>query len=846
MRHLSLAFLTILSTAAVSDASVNVKPPFKIRWSKTIDGGFQPVSMKHGVVYFDNPSAGGAVDIKTGKSLWQWQLNDGMNFESDNEESGVGVDEGVIYSSTDQAVQAQAQRIGAVLWSIKTAARPTVYFVNGKRLYASLKPGELDAIDTSTRRSQWTTKFVDNGVTFHPDVVRSIPNDRLIVAATKPNDYGDGPHFANIYSISATNGHILWRTRLKFAYEAWCSSARLTPSAVYCTFNGLAIMAISLKDGRLLWRVNGSFHHSQIVGNLLAGVDGASVRALRLTDGKQIWSRRLSTELEPTISAPALIGNDLLFATRQGLIRIEINGRIAWTYPLADLDPIFMPIPTSDGLLLKVENQLTRYVMGTPPPLPASQAQRIDLARRLVSRMDTLNVHDRHMLISLGNTAWNPVLEEVKRRLQIYNEKEDFKYYSSYSDSIKTLLELMAPSHTQDVIDLMTLAKPVKGDDSTSTELLGLLEYKGDPKLTVPLFLDILQARKPQWDYTPSATSTALRVVSNSTDPAAVTYMRTALDNDKADAEIRHAAYINLARTDGTDGAAAVLRYRDTARTRASIDQAMQLSTVGRDPGKDQPSPGTATRLVSTHDVNGVTYGVLTSPVAGSWNDLWIVRWDGSHWTSPVFTGLSTDQNGALPSWQALLSKKGQPDSDGDGLCDLLENRLGTDPHKPDTDGDGLTDDVDANPLTGVRLPGSPLGETEAVLSATFEAVFKFYSSPSVPCVVTLPESVDAFDLYGSGGPILVYSDRKKHSIGDTWNHGTAFINFEPPMIDFDGTAYLPRDQHTVVRWNADHTRALVAVSKYYGGLNGRVIDVELARFGAKWIVVRETTRLVS
>ncbi len=38
-------------------------------------------------------------------------------------------------------------------------------------------------------------------------------------------------------------------------------------------------------------------------------------------------------------------------------------------------------------------------------------------------------------------------------------------------------------------------------------------------------------------------------------------------------------------------------------------------------------------------------------------------------------------------------------DSDGDGLTDLVEDRLVTDPFHPDTDGDGLTDAVDRNPL---------------------------------------------------------------------------------------------------------------------------------------------------
>ena len=36
-------------------------------------------------------------------------------------------------------------------------------------------------------------------------------------------------------------------------------------------------------------------------------------------------------------------------------------------------------------------------------------------------------------------------------------------------------------------------------------------------------------------------------------------------------------------------------------------------------------------------------------------------------------------------------------DSDGDGLTDVEEKKLGTNPYKADTDGDGLTDGAEVN-----------------------------------------------------------------------------------------------------------------------------------------------------
>jgi Bacterial TSP3 repeat len=47
-------------------------------------------------------------------------------------------------------------------------------------------------------------------------------------------------------------------------------------------------------------------------------------------------------------------------------------------------------------------------------------------------------------------------------------------------------------------------------------------------------------------------------------------------------------------------------------------------------------------------------------------------------------------------------------DSDGDGLTDVREALLGTDPHRPDTDGDGLLDSWEVEwlqPLDRGRVP---------------------------------------------------------------------------------------------------------------------------------------------
>ena len=59
-------------------------------------------------------------------------------------------------------------------------------------------------------------------------------------------------------------------------------------------------------------------------------------------------------------------------------------------------------------------------------------------------------------------------------------------------------------------------------------------------------------------------------------------------------------------------------------------------------------------------------------------------------------------------SWEAL-----RRDSDGDGVTDLVEERIGTDPHNADTDGDGIDDGKDGLPQ--VALSGAPSRESEVL-----------------------------------------------------------------------------------------------------------------------------------
>jgi hypothetical protein len=139
-------------------------------------------------------------------------------------------------------------------------------------------------------------------------------------------------------------------------------------------------------------------------------------------------------------------------------------------------------------------------------------------------------------------------------------------------------------------------------------------------------------------------------------------------------------------------------------------------------------------------------------------------------------------------------------DSDHDGLTDIVETRLGLDPHKADTDGDGLSDGQDANPLAAPERSGN---ERARLLQTIFTALYGKDTAPD-PIIIIL-ERDKWQEFYGAGARVLCmtkedYQQRSKH-LG-----ALRALQFGGPE-DADSTI-LQRDGPCL--FNESHTRAEV------------------------------------
>lgn len=133
------------------------------------------------------------------------------------------------------------------------------------------------------------------------------------------------------------------------------------------------------------------------------------------------------------------------------------------------------------------------------------------------------------------------------------------------------------------------------------------------------------------------------------------------------------------------------------------------------------------------------------------------------------------------------IPNRDDTDDDGDGLSDVLERQIGTDPLQADTDGDGVSDDFEyrsaldlnsaALPYPGKRPYPNPLDGTDA-------------NSDFDQDVLTMAEEYKAWRYSGSPVP-MNYSDGTKFAIGSV---APGLV----PGIDLDGDGVLSDDERDV------------------------------------------------
>ena len=779
-------------------------------------------------------------------------------FKTPNQETpeSLVVTQGSVYVATGLPYRKKTAHVvalnfntGKPIWSMQTSVGGSPMAVTKEAIYLSLTPYTVSALNLQSRKVKWTTKLPQ------------AHGEGLFEGRPEAIAYSDNKVFVNLgsvsYGLDGSNGKQQWRIPSSYFFH----TRFLISDGVVWVPQGEGSVGRTVKTGQILWKSakDSVGDACGVFNGKFIGIDHGQLLALEPKTGKVAWSHDVGPRDTSGGNQFLSVVGGKLFA--QGISKstiVDSVGKIIWE---GNRDNgLAGPYWTNGSTIVCFDSQrLLRYVHGKDAELPTDSDSMQALAERMVARYDELDSKDIRRLEGFGDDAFGPLLKLFLKICNAYDAKGDrdsVSLYRKYHDVGQSLLKVGSSNRTA---DLMAAIDKCKHESTAKPLLLEMLAKTGDAQIVTPYFLRELEGVvTPKAEMYESSTYVAREYVTHSSDPRAVAFMIKQLKDPKADSNLRAEAYLHLAGTGGKEGLEAVLAARNSRTLLEPILKRALNGYLNAGEFGKKPKP-----LAEKKDTNGNVWGLLESGVLGSAGDLWLAQKDtAGSWSKAYFTGVSTSgiSRWAKPKppepkfagktakqltrgeWFKVLvgSSELMKDSDGDGLTDIEERRLGTNPNSKDTDGDGDGDDVDPWPNAAPRQ----LSNAEQVLATVFEA--RFHGDGGFGAgLFFAPEDIKPFELAGRNGPMLWVSSKEERNwelpLEQCYEQGVAFIQFTPAREGKTG----PWEER-LIQWNKEKTEAIVSISVYYGGLNGTGYSAKVKKFGDKWVVTSMKMEYIS
>jgi hypothetical protein len=702
--------------------------------------------------------------------------------------------------------------------------------------------GTLAAFDPESGAELWSRKLTDGKI-------HSATTNLAATAGGLYVAYDD-----KAYGIDTTHGAILW--------SGIAIGAGEYPPLVIgddVITRRRTLERIQVRTGTQVWEDGKGGGDAVLLSNVLIGSESGYLVGREVANGHILWQLPLH-EPGSTYSHPKNLtdadgesvwifgqpgGHRNLFATgTDPVICVTRNGHeTRFNTTSLTGTPAFI---NHDFVITADQTRILGYAHGSLPPLPTGEMERHHLAEQLVSRFELLDTVERAQLTQLAPYAFQPLLAKYVQWSKADDATLDGKDHNrlpidrlAWPDLYSLLYSTFQKEDTKTMASALTRLD-IKGHGRSGLE--GILQEKGDPASYIPVLVSSLHGRLKE-----PPDSTAVTIMAHSSQPEAVSLMLEALRNPKAAPDWRWAAFLHLAGTGGDEGIRAV---RDARQHRAPLKpwyDRIDCSHLYHDD-----------ILSVKSDAKGRTWMLFRSGVLGNYGDLFIAEKRGSHWARPIFTGVCI---GATIKQPAASTFRGIPidrlistewirifpddesirrDTDGDGLTDLVEQRLGTDPNRAHTYSDELSDATDPCPNAPLRT----LGDTEKIIAACVEA--KFYGDDLLapagvgvaPALIFVP-GIQPFKLNGYPAPLLWETPDNASNLESLSPYGLNYIYFQYPDMK-------QRADGEFIRYDADHKTAHTIINRYSGGLNAEGDEITLLKIGDEWFVIELVERWVA
>jgi len=600
--------------------------------------------------------------------------------------------------------------------------------------------------------------------------------------------------------------------------------------------------AFHARSGRKAWSLS-STGWARLSGNVCLFLEGTSYVGRDWTTGRVLWRLSGAPDYTGGNNEVSLSEDGKMFlAGGDRLVAMSLAGKKLWTSNLSRPD-----IARKDRWIVSENDRLLGYAPGKMVQIPSDADGRNKLATQLVRDFELLDDRERDLLVPLAREAVRPLLD---RYVQWANEMESLegKSYSSTRDRGLTLYGLLEADSVKRLEKMLTKAdtplllstiQQVKAEWWRQRVLVPMMLAHGDLEQAAPFFLEQLRKEKD-----PERQSSSLAAISKSKHPEAVKFLIDALNDPKAPSAWRRAAFLNLAGTAAEAGIEAIRSATPKPGPRPRWQSRVNpLAKTGRDMPRE------------AKDAKGRSWILFQSGVLGNESDYFMAQKVSSKLGEAIFLGFYDGRTwGKEPSkmhrkipmakltsaeWIKIFPDDAEvrKDTDSDGLTDLVENRLGTNPKVEDTDRDGLKDNVDPCPNAAPRS----MGDREKIIAAAVAAHF-FEIDWRVPAVISVAK-VLPFEMTGYPQPLIWTVGGREGNLGSMYGAGVNVISFEPVRRDF--SQRIPKGTDWL-KISADGKTANTMISRYSGGLNGEGVDVVLRKVGDEWFVTDLITVYVS
>jgi hypothetical protein len=793
-----------------------IEPPFVRKWTQSLGDGAFVMAVRDGAIYYGSEKGLGALDLATGERRWSSLANQWIAAGAMQGRTLFAISQGEKTSEL-VAINIDSRQPRPLA---RLAAGTRHLEVDSERVYVLDTSAVLRAYDPSSGAVIWSRSLL-------PARTRGGPLAQLVLTAgglyVGLNDVGE-------FGVAPKDGRILWRHPAEFAglYRP------IVMGADVITYHE-GLRRTSMRSGRIVWNAREGSGDAVPVGDVVVSNSLTELLGQDAATGRLLWRlplRDRNVGYVNTTKARTISDGESAWIIRRPVVCVTRNGREKWVNPEPFTGrPVYADreqIVTTDG------ERILGYRAGTLPPLPASDTDKRALVSRLTSQFEILDNAERAQLQKLVPFSFQPLLARYVVWAKAFDARPENDHSLALYEIITDAIPLLrATCQKEDTSAIMTAWRSLGQTNTWRAYLEEILQDRGDPAGYVPILVEHLR-RLPVNERQGLA---ALAAVARSSHPDAVAFMLEALRNPRAAEAWRREAFQHLAGTGGAEGAEAVRAARPQRGARKPWWDQIDMAEIER-----HASLGMET------DARGRTWLLFHSAILGNHSDLFVVQKLGSKWGKPLFTGAWTDRTFDSPAPRSfrgipiarLLSTEWirifpdddtiRRDTDGDGLTDAVEVRLGTNPKNADTDGDGLPDAVDPCPNAAPR----PLEDTEKIIAACIEARF-FLDDRGTPAILSV-EGVKPFEVYGYAQTVMWQVSRRASPMGKLYGGGVNMVDFSQP--ERGG----PR-KPGFVQYGPDHKTARTMIGRVSGGLNGDWIEATLKKVDDELFVVDLRTR---